>query len=72
MARRLDTEWVSIVHYSMVFAIAVVGYYWQWHDMFLLPPDALSAIVLMIVPCIQWVAVFVALFIGHFMENHVR
>ncbi len=70
MGRRFRTEWVAIVHYSILLTIALVGFYWQWHDMFLLPPDALSAIALIVVPCIQWVAVFVALGIGHLLESH--
>ncbi len=56
---------------AAVACIAVVGFGLQWYTMFMGPSDAQNALVLIVVPILQWLAVGAAFAVAWFLGRYV-
>ncbi|WP_145916888.1 hypothetical protein [Erythrobacter sp. QSSC1-22B] len=64
IARKLDL--------AMIAAIAGFGFYLQWRVMFIGPPDAQNALILLFVPLYQWMAVAVTFVLAWLVGLNLR
>jgi hypothetical protein len=45
------------VYATLLAVVAIAGFGLQWHTMFIGPPDAQNALILLFIPIYQWMAV---------------
>lgn len=71
IGRLFKAEWIAILFYVAVVVIAVWVYYEMWQSLFVLPPDAQSAITLLVGPFYQMIMVGIASILAWLIDSRV-